>query len=387
MRPPSSSLSCHSSSGLFSQPTRYRMTRWPLKPQRTVLLLHRGYYTTSWDANPAVNNLLGNASEGSPMFTIRNASSRLPFHDAPKEHKPVRPNSVSCSKKLDVSWQPELPPPQRFKQSLERYYSARSAKYETEGSFHPDMIQHIVDLADLKPGQRVLDLCTGTGFFATQAASAVGESGHVTAVDFSKPMLDILAAKQASSPWINLSCLHADVESLHLPSRFFDRIVCASALVLLRDIPATLELWRDLLAPNGLMVLDGPASTAFPSGVLLAEAAQGLGLTWPVTQVLGNEAAAKQLMTNAGLEVISFTQKQYGRNCTLEKLQGGWYQALPFLEPATPPDLRDALKQDFIAKTAAWFAGNEVQYCDGTMNFVVVQRNDALPIPSGHNKQ
>ena len=273
-----------------------------------------------------------------------------------------------------TAWQPDVPGPQRFKKAMQSYYSARSATYDDEGAFHPSMIQHIIELADLAPGHRVLDLCAGTGLFAMRAAEIIGRRGAVIAVDFSRPMLNVLAAKQADLPWHNVACLHADVEKPLPLAAQFDRIVCASALVLLRDIPTTLGLWREMLTPGGRMVLDGPASTAFVAGILLAEAAEELGLTWPVYQVLGSEDAARSLLAGAGLQLVSFTQRQYGDVVTLKQMQRGWDRSLPFLEPATPPELREPMKRLFMAKAVTWFGGQSTKFSDGTMNFVVAQR-------------
>ena len=47
-------------------------------------------------------------------------------------------------------------------------YGARAANYED--SWHPDYSKRFIDLVDLKPGDRILDLCCGTGLeaFRTQ---------------------------------------------------------------------------------------------------------------------------------------------------------------------------------------------------------------------------
>src|SRR6266540_4076180 len=44
--------------------------------------------------------------------------------------------------------------------------------------------------ARLEPGQRVLDVATGTGIAAEAALAVVGPSGHVTAADVSQAMVD-----------------------------------------------------------------------------------------------------------------------------------------------------------------------------------------------------
>lgn len=51
------------------------------------------------------------------------------------------------------------------------------------------VVDHVLERADLKEGERVLDLGTGTGAVAEKAALAVGAKGHVLAVDPSPEML------------------------------------------------------------------------------------------------------------------------------------------------------------------------------------------------------
>ena len=43
--------------------------------------------------------------------------------------------------------------------------------------------------AELAPGDRILDIATGTGLVAEAALDEVGPTGHVTAADVSKPMV------------------------------------------------------------------------------------------------------------------------------------------------------------------------------------------------------
>ncbi|HET9093711.1 MAG TPA: bifunctional demethylmenaquinone methyltransferase/2-methoxy-6-polyprenyl-1,4-benzoquinol methylase UbiE [Solirubrobacteraceae bacterium] len=52
-----------------------------------------------------------------------------------------------------------------------------------------------VELAQVGPGDRVLDVATGTGDLAFALAAAVGPAGHVVGADFSEPMLAIARRK------------------------------------------------------------------------------------------------------------------------------------------------------------------------------------------------
>lgn len=50
--------------------------------------------------------------------------------------------------------------------------------------------RRLIELAEIKPGSRVLDIATGIGEPAVTAAKQVG-SGHVLAIDISSQMLSI----------------------------------------------------------------------------------------------------------------------------------------------------------------------------------------------------
>ena len=56
------------------------------------------------------------------------------------------------------------------------------------------------DLADLKPGDRVLDVATGTGDLAVELAGRVAPGGEVVGMDFAEAMLDRARTKADSAP-------------------------------------------------------------------------------------------------------------------------------------------------------------------------------------------
>jgi demethylmenaquinone methyltransferase / 2-methoxy-6-polyprenyl-1,4-benzoquinol methylase len=58
------------------------------------------------------------------------------------------------------------------------------------------------DLADLRPGDRALDVATGTGDLALELAGRVGPGGEVVGSDFSEAMLERAREKAMGSPGV-----------------------------------------------------------------------------------------------------------------------------------------------------------------------------------------
>lgn len=91
------------------------------------------------------------------------------------------------------------PPPDTA--SVRRLFDAIAARYDRFNSvvsFGRDGAWRKKALEFLKPGMRVLDLGTGTGDLAFEAAGRVGPTGAVTGIDISEPMLGFAARKAAA---------------------------------------------------------------------------------------------------------------------------------------------------------------------------------------------
>lgn len=79
--------------------------------------------------------------------------------------------------------------PNAYKSRVERSFDGRARSYDMVDFFHPMHADALVDCVSLRPGERVLDVASGTGLVSVRAAQAIGDAGRVVAVDMSAGML------------------------------------------------------------------------------------------------------------------------------------------------------------------------------------------------------
>jgi ubiquinone/menaquinone biosynthesis C-methylase UbiE len=87
-----------------------------------------------------------------------------------------------------------------------------------------------LELADLRPGEQVLDIACGTGRIAIAAAQAVGPLGAVLATDLSQRMVDDTAKRAADLGLGNVETRRCGAESLDVTDQF-DVALCALGLM------------------------------------------------------------------------------------------------------------------------------------------------------------
>ncbi|MFZ5451430.1 MAG: class I SAM-dependent methyltransferase [Thermodesulfobacteriota bacterium] len=109
----------------------------------------------------------------------------------------------------------------------------------------------LVDLAEIRPGYRVLDIGTGVGEPALTASLRVGPEGQVIATDLSPQMLAIAGKRAAALELQNLEFREMAAEALNFPESCFDAILARFSLMFLSDIDAALARILRMLVSNG----------------------------------------------------------------------------------------------------------------------------------------
>jgi arsenite methyltransferase len=103
------------------------------------------------------------------------------------------------------------------------------------------------------PGERILDVGCGPGFFCAELLGEVGSSGAVTGVDASPQMLAL--ARRRCQAHENVALLEAQATSLPVEDAGFDGALCVQVLEYVREYPDALaELYR-ALRPGGRAVV------------------------------------------------------------------------------------------------------------------------------------
>lgn len=115
--------------------------------------------------------------------------------------------------------------------------------------------QVLVDALALTEGERVLDVCAGTGASAVPAAIAVGPTGAVVAVDFAGDLLAVADAKAAAAGLRNLTTVRADVTALTAGAppceTPFDALACSYGVFFLPDMDAAMQSLMRVVRPGG----------------------------------------------------------------------------------------------------------------------------------------
>lgn len=108
------------------------------------------------------------------------------------------------------------------------------------------------DHVQLKPGQSVVDVGSGTGFFALPAARMVGVQGHVYAVDISPELVELVAVRSRDEHLPQLASVESTPKNIPLPSAIADIVLLATVL---HDVSSsTLAEAVRLLRPGGKLI-------------------------------------------------------------------------------------------------------------------------------------
>jgi len=158
----------------------------------------------------------------------------------------MRPSDKEAYRTLLVEWN------DRVAWIWARYYVAAAARIR----------ERLLDVAEVKPGDSVLDVGTATGSAAIAAARRVGETGRVVGIDTSPKMVKKARESAAESGLITLEFHLMDSASLEFVDSSFDAVIsCFGQPETPWDVPTALQEWRRVLVPGGRFCHCGEADS------------------------------------------------------------------------------------------------------------------------------
>jgi arsenite methyltransferase len=110
-------------------------------------------------------------------------------------------------------------------------------------------------LAELKPGQVVLDLGSGAGLDVLLSARRVSPSGHAYGVDMTDEMLDLSKRNAVKSGVTNATFLKGTIESVPLPDSSVDVVISNCVINLAEDKAAVIKEAFRVLRRGGLFAV------------------------------------------------------------------------------------------------------------------------------------
>jgi len=114
-------------------------------------------------------------------------------------------------------------------------------------------VGHFLDLADLKPGERVLDLGSGSGTDSFIAAKLVGSEGRVTGVDMTDAQLGKARHFAADAP--HMKFVEGLIESPPIAAGSVDAVISNGVFNLVPDKPKVFAAVARALKPGGRLAL------------------------------------------------------------------------------------------------------------------------------------
>jgi SAM-dependent methyltransferase len=156
-------------------------------------------------------------------------------------------------------------------------------------------------IAELRPGETVLDLGSGSGLDCFLAAQQVGAQGRVVGLDMTDEMLALAARNLAKVGATNVEFRKGEMESMPLTDATFDVIISNCVINLSPDKDAVFRESHRVLKPGGRMRVSDIVWTRAPSDAERSDLASWAGCVAGALQI--EEYTAK--LREAGFEDIA----------------------------------------------------------------------------------
>lgn len=122
-----------------------------------------------------------------------------------------------------------------------------------------DLNEWIRSFVTIKPGDRVLDVCCGTGKQICMYSEMAGETGEVHGLDVSNEYLSRIVEYGLNNVELRLMKMEDILKDHFLVKRGFDWVICTYGLYYSDNPKKTLSDLKVMLKPGGRLCIIGPA--------------------------------------------------------------------------------------------------------------------------------
>lgn len=226
------------------------------------------------------------------------------------------------------------------------------------------------------PGQKVLDICAGTGVASLALAQLVGPRGRVFAIDLSEAMLARLEEKKRKFGLEHIDIHVMDASRPEFRSGYFDHVVSSFGIFFMPDMASALREWVRVLRPGGRLMFTAFAASAFePCKTLFFERLKSYGVepapAMSPARQLYDPAECRRLAESAGLRDVQVETEQLGYH--LRNPQDWWeiiwFTGLRNFVQGLAPDALAAFRAAHLAEVESK-AGADGLWIDVAVHFV-----------------
>lgn len=136
-------------------------------------------------------------------------------------------------------------------------------------SSQPGVMARMLELLDVHPGQRILEVGAGTGYNAALLARITGKSGRIVTVDIEKDVTDQARDNLHAASYEYVQVVQADGSQGYAPAAPYDRIIATCST------PSVPPAWLQQLAPDGVLVCVIQPGLSSSGGLLKATKKEG----------------------------------------------------------------------------------------------------------------
>jgi SAM-dependent methyltransferase len=217
----------------------------------------------------------------------------------------------------------------------------------------------LVGQAHLQPGWSVLDVASGLGPVAREAAVAVGPAGRVVASDISEPMLALAAARPQPAGSAPIEFMPGPPSAIAAPDDIFDAVLCQHGLQFFADRAAAIREMHRVALPGGVVMLSTWAAER-PLGLFgpMGETLQELGVAEPYPRAFDpgsyrmSAAELTDLLRGAGWRAVQVQAIELDASWTSAETAASTLLGTPFgpVVSALPGDAQDQVQNRMITK-------------------------------------